>query len=115
MDVEFFELDGQVLFGGGRGDLAAVHGCLQMDLHMERPVRSASGVLHLMPLGTAALCGKQRRAGGKGGGSVEGCFGAWSNGSNGPCAGFCVVHFKLRVIKRVTKPYVSTLGAGVSS
>ena len=43
MDVEFFELDGQVLFGGGRGDLAAVHGCLQMDLHVERPVRSASG------------------------------------------------------------------------
>ena len=25
-DVELFELDGQVLFGGGRGDLAAVHG-----------------------------------------------------------------------------------------
>ena len=40
MDVEFFELDGQVLFGGGRGDLAAVHGCLQMDLHVERPVAS---------------------------------------------------------------------------
>ena len=25
-DVELFELDGQVLFGGGRGDLAAVNG-----------------------------------------------------------------------------------------
>ena len=40
---------------------------LQMDLHVERPVRSASGVLHLMPLVSAAQCGNQRRAGGTGG------------------------------------------------
>ena len=31
-----------------------------------QPDRQPSGVLHLMPLGTAALCGKQRRAGGRG-------------------------------------------------
>ena len=50
---------------------------LQMDLHVERPVRSASGVLHLMPLVSAAQCGPSATLEARGGGTVEGCFGAW--------------------------------------
>ena len=68
---------GQVPSGLVRGGPPAVQDWHAMEFLVERSARSASGVLHLMPLGTAALCGKQRRAGGRGGGTVEGCFGAW--------------------------------------
>ena len=60
------ELAGQGLFRGGRGGPAAVFMWHALELRVEQSAQSASGVLHLMPLRSAALCGKQHRSGGRG-------------------------------------------------
>ena len=73
---------GQVPSGLDRGGPPAVQEWHAMEFHDERSARSASGVLHLMPLGTAALCGKQRRAGGRGGRHSGGML--WGMGQMGP-------------------------------
>ena len=49
-----------------------------MEYHVVQSTQSASGVLHLMPLGTAALRGKERRSAGRGEAQLElplGCMG----------------------------------------
>ena len=46
-----------------RGGPAAVFVCYDLVSHDTQSTRSASGVLHQMPLGTAALRGKERRSG----------------------------------------------------
>ena len=77
VDAVFFELDGQVLFGGGRGDLAAVNGWFANGF-----ARGTTG-----PIGIRCAPPDAARNGRalwkaaprwrKGGGTVEGCFGAW--------------------------------------
>ena len=63
-----------------------------LESHVEQLAQSASGVLHLMPLGSAALSGEQRRAGGRGEGQLKEAF---EHGS-------CVVCYKVlcRLFKR---------------
>ena len=57
-----------------RGSPAAVYGWHALEFHVKQSAQSASGVLHLMPLGSAALSGKQRRAGGRGEGQLKEAF-----------------------------------------